>query len=479
MEKILLVEDSKSFAAILSNSITQRWQIPVECAYSLEDALRILQEADGSVVLAIIDVNLPDAPDGAAVDEVLAYGIPGIVFTAQLNDQLRDQILAKGVADYVLKQGAYNIDYVVNMVGRLLKNRSISTLVVSSDAEKRNQIGNWLAGQNLQVLETASGMEALAILQQTGQIQVLIVDFALQDIPCYSLVAKVRERHDADSLVIIGISSIHERNTAVHFIKSGANDVLAYPFLPEEMSCRVNRSLNQIEHFHRLVELNQHKNRLMGMAAHDIRGPVGNIASACKMLRSDKLKPERRDELFGMVRQASDDVLRLLNDLLDVSAIESGRLTLEYKALDLRELLMQRVRTYEPAAQQKNIVFNTRCKSCPPIQGDASRLTQVIDNLLSNAIKFSPRGGLVDVKLEQRDDVLRLCVIDQGAGIPPSEVTKLFKPFSTVSTKPTEGESSTGLGLAICKSIINQHGGEIGLDEAHTKGAGFYFTLPL
>lgn len=479
MDKILLVEDSKSFSAILTTAIQQRWHLDVLAAYTLEQAHTLLRAHAGEMGLAIIDLNLPDAPDGAAVDEVLAYRIPGMVFTSQLNDQLRTTILDKGVADYVLKQGAYNIDYVVNMVGRLLKNRQICTLVVSGDADKRNQIGRWLAVQNLQVLDAGNGGDALRILEREKRVQVLIVDFALKDIPSYTLVAKVRERHSADELVIIGISDINERNVAIHFIKSGASDMLVYPFLPEELHCRVNRSLEQIEHFHKLIELNQQKNRLMGMAAHDIRGPVGNIAAACKMLRANTLRPERRDELFRMVEQGSGEVLRLLNDLLDVSAIESGQLKVQPEPMDVRTLLQQRVAFYATAAEQKDIRLQAQLPEAPSVRGDAARLAQVIDNLLSNAIKFSPRGSEVCIRLTVTGPMLTVWVIDQGVGIPPQEADRLFKAFSTISSKPTEGESSTGLGLAICKNIVTQHGGEIGLAESSGKGCSFYFTLPV
>jgi len=479
MEKILLVEDSKSFSTILSNSITQRWKVEVECADTLEEARALLQGSDGQFALAIVDLNLPDAPDGSAVDVVLSHHVPSIVFTAQLNDQLRETMLAKGVADYVLKQGAYNIDYVVNMVGRLLKNREITTLVLSSDESKRRQIGEWLKGQKLRVLECSKGLEALARLQQEKSIRVMIVDFSLDDIDSYSFVAKARETHDVENLIIIGLSNIQERSISVHFIKSGANDVLIYPFLPEELNCRVNRSLDQMEHFHKLIELNLHKNRLMGMAAHDIRGPVGVMTSAFKKLQTNELKPERRTALSEMFQRASTDLLRLLNDLLDVSAIESGRLQLSCDLLNVRELMVNRVRAYEGIAEQKDIAFNTRFKACPDVMGDANRLAQVVDNLISNAIKFSVRGSQVDITLEQLEGFLRVAVTDYGMGVPAAERELLFKPFCTLSSKPTEGETSTGLGLAICKNIVNQHGGEIGLDQTRAQGCTFFFTLPI
>lgn len=479
MDRILLVEDSKSFAAVITSAIQQCWQLEVVTAFNLQECRECLQDTVQPFALAIVDINLPDAPDGKAVDVALACHIPCIVFTSQLSDALRARILEKGAADYVLKQGAYNIDYVVNMVGRLLKNRGICTLVVSGDEEKRNQVGRWLTMQNLQVLDAGNGTDALQVLAQEKRVQVLIVDFALEDIPSYSLVAKVRETRSADELAIIGIYEIQQPAVAVHFIKSGANDVLVYPFQPEELHCRVNRSLEQIEHFHQLIELNRQKNRLMGMAAHDIRGPVGNMGAACRMLRSDKLKPERRAELLDMVERASADLMTRLNDLLDVSAIESGQLRVQPVPMDLRELLRQRVTFFEPAAEQKDMRLEAHLPVAPLVLGDGARLGQVIDNLLSNAIKFSPRGSRVQVRLQKAGSEARVLVIDEGVGIPAHEADRLFRAFSRTSASPTGGESSNGLGLAICRNIVNQHGGEIGLESSSDSGSTFCFTVPL
>lgn len=478
MEKILLVEDSKSFSAVLSRTIEVEWNLEVVTAYSLEEARRALQQHRGSLVLAIIDLNLPDAPDGQAVDVVLAEGIPGVVFTAQLNDKLRDIILQKGVADYVLKQGAYNIDYVVNIVGRLLKNRDIFALVVSGDEDKRNQIGRWLRMQNLQVLDAVGGDDALELLKREPRIEAVIVDYGIQDIPSFSLISRIRDNHSAEDLAIIGISDVNDRSVGIHFIKSGANDVLVYPFPPEELHCRINRSLELIEHFHRLKELNEQKNKLMGMAAHDIRGPVGNMSVAGRMLRSDKISAEKREELFDIINHASDDLMRLLNELLDVSAIESGKLRLNKVDFRIGELIEKRVRFYQTAAEQKDITLKTEVINDCKVNGDKGRLGQVIDNLLSNAIKYSGRDTTVTITLAEDGDRVVVSVEDEGVGIPTEEADKLFNAYSAISSVPTAGESSTGLGLAICKSIVQQHQGVIGLKMPRARGCHFFFSLP-
>lgn len=479
MEKILLVEDSKSFSAALSGLIHTRWQLDVVSAYSLEDTRRALSDHGQECVLAIIDLNLPDAPDGEAVDLVLEQRIPGIVFTAKLNNELREAILQKGVADYVLKQGAYNIEYVVNIVGRLLKNRSISALVVSADEDKRNQMGRWLRLQNLNVLDAAGGRDAMTLLEREPRIQTVIVDYGVKDIASFSLISQIREQWAAEELAIMGVSDVEDRHVGSHFIKSGATDVLVYPFPPEELNCRVNHSLEMIEQFHTLKELNLQKNQLMGMAAHDIRGPIGNISAACKMLQSEKIKQDRRDTLFEMIRHASEDVLKLLNDLLDVSAIESGQMKLQLMQMNLTRLIEERVRFYQMSAEQKDITIEMKLDDSVFFEGDSGRLSQLMDNLISNAIKYSGRDSRIRVTLQEFERYLEVGVEDEGVGIPEEEGHRLFEAFSNISSMPTGGESSTGLGLAICKNIVKLHKGEIGIKTPRDKGTHFYFCLPV
>lgn len=478
MEKILLVEDSKSFSAVLSRTIEVQWNLQVVTAYNLEQARQALQQYRGQLALAIIDLNLPDAPDGEAVDVVLAEGIPGVVFTAQLNDALRESILKKGVADYVIKQGAYNIAYVVNIVGRLLKNREIYTLVLSGDSDKRNQIGRWLRMQNLQVLDADSGEDGLELLKREPRIKMVIVDYGIKDIPSFSLISRVRSSYEAEELAIIGISDVNDRSVGIHFVKSGANDVLVYPFPPEELHCRVNRSLELIENFHSLKALNEQKNKLMGMAAHDIRGPVGNMTVAGRMLRSDRISAEKRDELFEIIQHAGEDLMRLLSELLDVSTIESGKLRLNRVDFKMDSLIEKRVRFYQTAAEQKDIAIKTNLIPDCTVNGDEGRLGQVIDNLISNAIKYSGRDTTVTISLANDDGNVIVSVEDMGVGIPEAEADKLFNAYSHISSVPTAGESSTGLGLAICKSIVQQHQGVIGLKTPRQQGCHFFFSLP-
>jgi signal transduction histidine kinase len=170
----------------------------------------------------------------------------------------------------------------------------------------------------------------------------------------------------------------------------------------------------------------------------------------------------------------------MVNNLLDVSKIESGRMSLSKSSCTIHEILQERLPMYRQSAAMKTITIHAnRCRTLPEINVDRSKILQVLDNLISNAIKFSFPESTIRIQTTHDDEFVHVAVIDKGQGIPENECHKLFEPFSKTSVRSTAGESSTGLGLAICRKIIEAHGGTIHVDSEVGKGSTFYFTLPL
>lgn len=230
----------------------------------------------------------------------------------------------------------------------------------------------------------------------------------------------------------------------------------------------------------RLKELNDLKNRFLGIAAHDLRSPLGVIKSYIEILSTDeKATFEQQKPLFDRISAVSTRMLHLIGDLLDISAIEAGQLPIELKAISTTAFLEEALLNNTPVANNKQIELKREfAADLPPIKADLRRLNQVIDNLLTNAIKFSKRGTAVTVAAEAQDGMVRFAVRDQGQGIPEAELSKLFKPFSKTSVRPTDGEKSTGLGLMIVKKIVDAHQGRIWVESVVGKGSSFLFTVP-
>jgi signal transduction histidine kinase len=171
-------------------------------------------------------------------------------------------------------------------------------------------------------------------------------------------------------------------------------------------------------------------------------------------------------------------MLALVNDLLDVSVIESGRLELRREPCSLSGLLEQRVDFFQLVAEKKRIRIEREIPPGVVVEIDPGRVEQVADNLISNAVKYSPPGSRIDVSLVTGEDEVRLEVRDQGPGLSEDDRARIFGAFQRLSARPTGGEKSTGLGLAITKRIVAAHGGTIDVEAAQEQGSTFVVVLP-
>lgn len=228
-----------------------------------------------------------------------------------------------------------------------------------------------------------------------------------------------------------------------------------------------------------LRDLNELKNTFLGIAAHDLRNPAGAIRSLSWLLLEGGLDDVTQIGFLQDIYCASDEMLKLLDDLLNVSLIESGRLKLKLEPTNLTELVESRIRVMSMIAQRKGIGIASELDDVPRWTVDPGRLKQVVDNLISNAVKFSPEDTTVRVKLKCNGVSANIAVRDQGPGIPPEERDNLFGMFHKTSVQPTAGETSTGLGLAIAKKVVEAHGGKIVLESAVGSGSTFSVLLPL
>jgi signal transduction histidine kinase len=230
-----------------------------------------------------------------------------------------------------------------------------------------------------------------------------------------------------------------------------------------------------------LTELAALKDKFFGLASHDLRGPLTAISGYSELIKEDlkNLPPETLEEFIDSISKAATDMLRLLNDLLDISAIESGNLELNFHPESLKKLIEEEVRIQQEFANKKNITLKCDVENIPEFSLDRVRVGQVLYNLISNAIKFSPPGKQISIHLTQDNGDAKVSVEDQGPGISPEDQNKLFEAFQKLKAKPTGGESSFGLGLAITKKVIEAHQGKLDFESKPGQGTTFFFTLPM
>ncbi len=222
------------------------------------------------------------------------------------------------------------------------------------------------------------------------------------------------------------------------------------------------------------------KTRFLGVASHDIRGPLGNIVSLTASLRANAANLEMTHERCDMIGSEAQRVLTLVEDLITTAALESGKLELRPVPADLADIARSAIEgmRWQTEVKRQKIVFTAPPRGTGRIVADPARLSQVIANLLGNAIKFSPPGETIAVELTRTDAAVRLAIRDRGAGIEPKDVARLFAPFERLANHPTAGESSHGLGLSIAQEIVRKHGGNIVVESQPGEGSTFTIELP-
>lgn len=228
-----------------------------------------------------------------------------------------------------------------------------------------------------------------------------------------------------------------------------------------------------------LQKLDDLKNKFLGMAAHDLRNPLTSVMGFTEMIIEMDLEKEEEKKYLEIISQASREMLNLINDLLDVSEIESGKFKMSLSPANLKEVIENRIKLSGFAAKAKKINIASALEDIPDFKFDKGRIAQVLDNLLGNAIKFSEAGTAIDVSLKGNEDEASFRIKDQGPGIDALEAKKLFGEFERLSNKPTAGEKSTGLGMAIVKKIVDDHKGRIRVESEVGKGTAFIVSLPM
>lgn len=228
-------------------------------------------------------------------------------------------------------------------------------------------------------------------------------------------------------------------------------------------------------------EVDQAKTEFISIASHELRTPMTSIKGSLDLLLggfAGELNEETR-ELLVIAQNGCERLIRLINDVLDLSKIEAGRMQLRLQPMSLFDSVQRSMRTIKSYADSFQVRLATDCPGpLPEIVGDRDRLDQVVTNLLGNAIKFSPSGGTVTAALRRQGDRVECRVIDQGPGIPPNQLDRIFGKFQQVETQSGK-KGGTGLGLAIARALVEEHGGKIWVESEVGRGSQFIFQLPL
>ncbi|WP_373000007.1 diguanylate cyclase [Sulfurimonas sp.] len=256
MKRILIVEDNKTLAKLLAKKIELSLKYEVDIAYKLSEAKLFLKKY--TYFLTLLDINLPDAPNGEIVDYVLSKGNHAIVLSANIDKEFRKTMLQKNIIDYVNKGGVDDINYIIQTIQRLEKNQKHKVLLVDDSMVFRKTMKNMLENLFYQVITVAHGEEAVGMLKAHPDLSMVITDYNMPVMNGLELTNEIRKDYNKSELCIIAISSNNDEEINALFLKQGANDYIKKPFSKEEFSCRINNSIEALEN---IQFITNHANR--------------------------------------------------------------------------------------------------------------------------------------------------------------------------------------------------------------------------
>ena len=248
-----------------------------------------------------------------------------------------------------------------------------------------------------------------------------------------------------------------------------------------DVAARASMSIENSQAYEQLQTANRLKDEFLATLSHELRTPLNAIVGYTRMLRSGVVSPERIAHAIEVMDRNATALTQIVEDVLDVSRIISGKTRLNVQAVQLSNVIGDAIGTVAPAADAKGVRIQTVLDTDPGIvSGDGDRLQQVVWNLLSNAIKFTPRGGRIQVRLERVNSHVEIVISDTGIGIPPAFLAHIFERFRQAEGGTTRQHGGLGLGLAIARHIVEMHGGTIhAASEGEGKGATFRVVLPI
>lgn len=370
-----------------------------------------------------------------------------------------------------------------------------SVLVVDDIEANRDVLSRRLREQGYAVSAVKDGNLALARLRDDA-FDLVLLDIMMPEMDGYEVLRILKADQTLRHIPVIMISALGEQDSVVRCIEMGAEDYLSKPFNPVLLKARIGACLEkkrlhdreahlfeQLQNsYQRLQQLEQGRDDLTHMIVHDLRTPLNAMMMGIQELECEGELNAGQQEMMEITRRGGQTLIGIINDLLDVSQMESGALRLERRNLTVKELIDHAIQQVTALATAKRVTLAVHLEpDLPALVGDEVKLLRTLVNLLSNAIKFTPPGGKVTaaVRIDHDSPSLVCSISDTGEGIPSEEFGHIFEKFGQVESRHGGRSMSTGLGLTFCKLAVEAHGGHIGVDSIPGEGSTFRFTLPL
>jgi len=362
--------------------------------------------------------------------------------------------------------------------------RTPRLLIVDDSEVNRTLLERMFTTNGFDTDVAADGAEALEALQE-GDYDLVLMDIMMPFMDGLTALEHIRTAEDTASLPVVLISAMSDVDDIVRGLEMGANDYITKPVDMEIALARVRTQVSlkflmdeRKDTIRRMEESQKMREQFFRMASHDLKGPLTSMRVSQSLLKTmiDE-EDERGQRVLDTMRVTVDSMIQVVEDFLDTAALQSGELDIQTARTEALDLLRDVIAAQMPYAHDKRVEIEV-AEVGGALLCDRARTTQVLSNLLNNAIKYSPQESTVTVAAAVDGDMVLITVTDEGPGIPEGERVRLFQPFGKLSTKPTGGESSHGLGLWIAHHLTSLQDGEIGVEPVAGGGSSFWVRLP-
>jgi signal transduction histidine kinase len=325
-------------------------------------------------------------------------------------------------------------------------------------------------------LDGASGLK----MAQEKAYDLILLDVVMPALNGFEVCRRLKARPETADIPVIFITAKQDEESILAGFEAGAVDYVSKPFKAAELLVRVKTHLRLRASERRLLELNQSKDKFLSIISHDLRGPFGILRGLSQNLvhQFDEYSREELREQLRLLNHSAECFYKLLENLLTWSRVQRGTLAYRPTVIDLGGVAFESVFIAKSQAAQKEITLDNRIAQNILVFADREMVSTVFRNLLSNAIKFTARGGRISLSARPLEEFVQVTVDDNGIGLSQAQQEKLFRLDSQVKTRGTEGEEGSGLGLILCRELIEKNAGDIWLESAPQQGARFHFTLP-
>lgn len=363
--------------------------------------------------------------------------------------------------------------------------RSEIILNVDDNEAARYAKGRFLASSGYEVLDATTGLEALEVASQKKP-DLVLLDVGLPILDGIEVCRRLRANPETALIPIVQVSaSFVDSADRVRGLEGGADAYIIAPHDPGVLLATVRALLRarraESAALAESERLNRVKDEFLATLSHELRTPLGAILGWVQVLRATQPGPKEIAEALERIERNARAQQRIIDDLLDMTRINSGKLSLSVVPISIEEIVSRAVDAVKTSAEQREIGIESNVpEDLPILRGDPDRLQQVVWNLLSNGIKFSPRGGRVVVEARRAEDEIELCVRDFGRGIEPAFMPFLFHRFTQADSSASRSYTGLGIGLSLVKSIVEMHGGKVeAQSDGIEKGSTFTVRLPI